>query len=224
MNESTPPELATSTRSQVLIARKRKITKGLIWLVCAVPLLYILIAGWSAHQRSQELNREAERAARELQELHRNTPPNATAKDDAALYDMIQQTGSAGEMAVRLNYDVAVKRGLTCSQILANKMVYYGVPVAFAGKIERVVQNEQSGRKTTSAAMQIVASDSTCKDMLILAQCSTAPVIKEGEPGIIVGYLATNLDSEKINPNIIMVIARTILSHEQAAQYKLKLR
>jgi hypothetical protein len=57
--------------------------------------------------------------------------------------------------------------------------------------------------------------------MVIIAKCPTKPSIKDGEPGIIIGYLAMNLESDKINPGFIFVVARTILSHEQAARYKL---
>ena len=221
MNELTPPESADSMRPQEPANRKRILSQVLIGLICAVPVLYIIIQGWSAHQRSKQLDRQAQEASQKLQELRKNSPPVDTPQTDEALYDMIEQTGSASLMAVRLNYEGAIKRDLTCSRILSNRMAYFGVPVAFAGKIKRTIQDESNGRKMTSAAMEVIESDSTCANMVIIALCPTRPTIKDGEPGIIIGYMAMNLESDEINPRFVFVAARTILSHEQAARYKL---
>ena len=221
MNESTLPESADSMHPQEPVNKKRIFLRVLIGLICAVPVLFIIIQIWSEHQRSKQLEREAQEASQWLQQHRKNSPPVDNPQTNETLYDMIEQTGGAREMAVKINYEGAIKRDLTCYQIQANKMAYFGVPVAFAGQIKRIVENESNGKKITLAAMEVIESDNTCANLVIIATCPIKPTIKEGEPGIIIGYMAMNLEGDGVSPRFIFVIARAIISHEQAARYRL---
>ena len=191
MTQNTrPPE--TQEPITVEKDKKRLISRLLIGLICAVPLFYLALQGWSEYHHSKQLEKETQEASQRLEERRKNASPVAAPENDEALFDRIEQTGNQSEMAIRLNYDEAIKRDLTCSRIMANRMAYFGVPVVFAGKIKRTTQNESNGKKNTSVAIEMIESDSTCTGVVIIAQCPAKPDIKEGEPGIVIGYLAMN--------------------------------